>query len=96
MNDKQPPNRLRFIGLVLMLLVRGVLLWVVIPASAIWWLTAIPVNALMRKQYISLGQTIGWADLNLMALLNLGRLNPFVSWSKASNVEHRVSLIDPA
>lgn len=79
-----------------MLLVRGVLLWVVIPASVIWWLIAIPVNALMRKPYVSLGQTIGWADLNLMALLTLGRLNPFVSWSNASKVEHRVSLIDPA
>jgi hypothetical protein len=79
-----------------MLLVRGVLLWVVIPASAIWWLIAITVNALMRRPYVSVGQAIGWADFNLMALLTLGRLNPFVSWSKASKVEHRVSLLDPA
>src|SRR5713226_9572908 len=34
------------IGLLLMLLVRGVLLWIVVPVSAGWWLIAIPIGAM--------------------------------------------------
>jgi hypothetical protein len=84
------------IGLLLILLVRGVLLWIVVPISIGWWLLATPIDALTGRPHVRLAQTIGWADLNLIALLTLGRLVPFVSWSQASKVEHRVSLVDPA
>jgi hypothetical protein len=79
-----------------MLLVRGVLLWIVVPVFAVWWLLASPIDALRNKPHVGLFQTIGWADLNLIALLTLARQTPFVSWSLASKVEHRVSWIDPA
>ncbi len=79
-----------------MLLVRGALLWIVVPVSAGWWLIAIPIGAMRGKPYVGLPQTIGWADLNLIALLTLGRLTPFVGWSQASKVDHRVTLVDPA
>ncbi len=79
----------------LMLLVRGVLLWLVIPASAVWWLLAAPIRRLRGKRLVGLGQTIGWADLNLIAVLTLGR-SPFVPWSRVLEVEHRVGLADPA
>jgi hypothetical protein len=48
------------------------------------------------KPYVGLAQTIGWADLNLIALLTLRRLTPFVGWSQASKVKHRVNLVDLA
>lgn len=84
------------IGLLLILLVRGVLLWIVVPISIAWWLVATPIDAVTGRRHVRLAQTIGWADLNLIALLTLGRMTPFVSWSQASKVEHRVSLVDPA
>jgi hypothetical protein len=79
-----------------MLLVRGVLSWIVVPVSAGWWLIAIPIGAMRGKPYVGLAQTIGWADLNLIALLTLRRLTPFVGWSQASKVKHRVNLVDLA
>lgn len=84
------------IGLLLILLARGVLLWIVVPISVGWWLVATPIDALSGRPHVRLAQTIGWADLNLIALLTLGRMTPFVSWSQASKVDHRVSLVDPA
>ena len=84
------------IGLLLMLLVRGVLMWIVVPVSAGWWLIAIPIGAMRGKPYVGLPQTIGWADLNLIALLTLRRLTPFVGWSQASKVQHRLNLVDLA
>lgn len=95
-SSRQQPSILVQIALLIMLLVRGVLLWIVVPVAAVWWLIAIPVDAIVRKPYVGLGQTIGWADLNLIALLTLGHSAPFVSWSQASKVKHRVSIIDPA
>jgi len=89
-------NLLSIIGAILLLLVRGVLLWVVVPVASGWWLIAIPFDAMRRRSRVGFSQAIGWADLNLIATLTLGRMTPFVRWSEASKVEHRISLIDPA
>jgi hypothetical protein len=86
--------RVSGIPAVILLVVRGALLWVVIPAATVWWLLAMLARGIRRRRYVGLGQTIGWADLNLLAVLRLGR-SPFVSWSKVPMVNHRVSLIDP-
>jgi len=83
------------LGILLMLVVRGVLLWVVIPLSDVWWLLTEPARVANGKPHVGLAETIGWANLNLVAVLTLGRLTPFTSWSRVSEVEHRISLIDP-
>jgi len=83
-----------------MLLVRGVLLWLVIPLTALAWLLGLPF---WRKQGANVEQLIGWADLNLIAFLQRGPLRLFVRnplmWtpiSDVSKVDHRVSFLDPA
>jgi hypothetical protein len=87
---------LRSGALLLMLLARGALLWFVVPLSLAWWMIALPINALTQRPRVGVSQAIGWADLNLVALLTFGRQAPFISWSQASKVTHRVSLLDPA
>ena len=86
-------------GLV-MLCVRGVLLWLVIPLTVLAWILGLPF---WRKQGATIEQLIGWADLNLIACLQRGPLrlsvrNP-LHWtpvSEVSRVDHRVSFVDPA
>ena len=58
-----------------MLLVRGVLLWVVVPLSLILWLALWPV---LRFHRVRLGQFLGWIDLNLVALIEGTILRPML------------------
>jgi hypothetical protein len=44
--------------------VRGVLLWLVVPAAFCAWLV---IGVHLRRRGISLPQFVGWADLNLIA-----------------------------
>jgi len=92
----RPSGWLLQVLFLLLLFARGILLWIVVPLSAVWWLLTMPVRQVRRKAHVSLAQTIGWADLNLIAALTLGRAARFVGWSRASEVQHRVSWIDPA
>ena len=96
-----PPRqpRLSFVTGLLLLLVRGVLLWLVVPVAAISWLLLWPV---MKRRDVSLGSFIGWADLNLMAALERGLFGPFVKeplgwtpWREMRDVTHRVRFGDP-
>ena len=60
---------------VAVLLVRGVLLWVVVPlAVASWLLLAI----VLRRRGVTLGKFLGWVDLNLVAFLGRTILRPIV------------------
>src|SRR5438445_12571907 len=99
---RQPPAQtpLANLGIVgalaffLILCLRGVLLWVVIPATAVLRLISLPYHFLRDMPFIGLRQTLAWADANLVALLTLGRLTRFVRWSRVSEVQHRGRLID--
>ncbi|WP_157373092.1 hypothetical protein [Agromyces sp. Root81] len=83
------------IGQFLMLVLRGLLLWAVIPLAALSWIVLGPLTA------ASLGACVGWFDLNLIVLLQRFVLRPFVrdlelSWvplSKMKTTEHRVTLL---
>jgi hypothetical protein len=84
----------------LLLLIRGVALWIVIPVTVLVWLVA---GARLRRRAITLAQFLGWVDLNLVALIERSVLRPFVSvpmpWSSAKEiptVTHRISLLDAA
>jgi hypothetical protein len=101
--DARPVGRVEAVAWIALLCVRGVLLWLVVPLAFCFWLLLLtPVRAILRRKYLSVGQVIGWFDLNLIAAIAqilirpFGRQVPFTPWLAMSSVEHRVSLIDPA
>jgi hypothetical protein len=85
---------------VALLLVRGVLLWIVVPLAFVCWLLlAIP----LRRRGVTLGKFLGWVDLNLVAFLGRTILRPIVrrplNWvpvSEMPEVRHRLRAQDPA
>ena len=87
-----------FSGLVL-LTVRGVLLWVVLPLGCVAWVLVTPWR---HRRGVKFGQFLGWIDINLIVLVQRSLLRPFyrkaaLPWVPAtemSGVEHRVGMID--
>jgi hypothetical protein len=84
---------------VTLLLLRGVLLWVLIPVATCVWMI---IRTVGRHRQLGLGQFLGWADLNLAAGLQRTALRPlfasparWTAWSEVGNVTHRVRLFDP-
>ncbi len=94
-------NGLEAIALFVLLVVRGWLLWLVIPITFLVWLVMSPIRLTVRKPYITPGKLIGWADMNLTAAIGqmlvrpFGQRSDFTPWSKVLSVEHRVSIVDP-
>lgn len=70
-----PELRLPIVSGLILLCFRGVLLWTVIPVGILCWSVGWP---LWRRQRVGLGQLLGWADLNLDALLYRSVVLPFV------------------
>ena len=87
-----------FSGFVL-LTVRGVLLWVVLPLGCAAWVLVAPW---LHKRGIKFGQFLGWIDINLIVLVQRSLLRPFyrkpaplwVPATEMSGVEHRVGMVD--
>lgn len=84
---------------VLLLTLRGLLLWVVIPVSALAWVAMWPV---LHGLGVRLSQFLGWVDLNVIAGLERSVLRPLVRqplrWTppgQLPTVTHRIRLIDP-
>ncbi len=100
MIDKPPASRRPPVVAQLMLLViRGVLLWIVVPLGAFWWLVTWP---LMHRHQVRLGQCLGWLDLNLIAAIQRSLMRPIIrsrqSWvplAAMPTVSHRIALTDP-
>ena len=94
-------NGLEAIALFVLLVVRGWLLWLVIPITFLVWLVMSSIRLTLRKPYITPGKLIGWADMNLTAAIGqmlvrpFGQRSDFTPWSKVLSVEHRVSIVDP-
>ena len=92
---------LEAIALFVLLVVRGWLLWLVIPLAFLGWLVMSPIRVMLSKPYIALGKLIGWVDMNLTAAIGevlvrpFGRRSDFTPWSRVLSIEHRVSIIDP-
>jgi hypothetical protein len=83
-----------------LLLVRGVLLWIVVPLAFVCWLL---LAVVLRRRGVGLGKFLGWVDLNLVAFLGRTILRPIVRtplrWvpvSEMAEVEHRLRAQDPA
>lgn len=82
-----------------LLLIRGFLLWVVVPLGVVFWLLLWPY---LRFKRVRLGQLLGWIDLNLVAFIERTMLRPLlpdrVPWTPARalpNISHRIGPHDP-
>jgi len=83
----------------LMLFSRALLLWILIPLGFAAWVLGSPWFLL---KHVSLGQFLGWLDLNLCVALQRGPLRPFIAkprvkWipgSKMHQTEHRIRMLD--
>lgn len=83
---------------VILLSVRGILLWVVIPVATLLWA---PIQLTYWDKRITVGQVIAWADINFIALIQHTILRPLntkpLAWIPARelpNIKHRVKIID--
>ena len=84
-----------------LLVIRGVLLWLVIPLGLVLWLVTFQW---IGKRAVTLGAFLGWLDNNLVYLLQRGLLRPWfpvatVTWIRArdrSRTIHRVRGMDLA
>lgn len=88
------------VGGVAFLVVRGVLLWLVVPGGFVWWLVAWPW---FRSRHVRLSQLLGWLDLNLIAAISHTVFRPLLRqparyWTanEMSTVAHRILVADPA
>ncbi len=83
----------------LLLTVRGLLLWVVLPLGCV---AGVLVAPWLHKRGIKFGQFLGWIDINLIVLVQRSLLRPFyrkvpppwVPATEMSGVKHRVGMID--
>ena len=80
-----------------LLLVRGILLWIIIPIGFALWLLALSWT--VRP---GLGEFLGWLDLNLIAALHRAMVRPlngsraeFVPARLIQTVTHRIHVVDP-
>jgi hypothetical protein len=84
---------------VAVLVIRGLLLWLVVPLAVICWL---PLRFALRRRGATFGRYLGWVDLNLVACLERSVLKPIMrnpaKWvpvAEMPRVTHRVRLLDP-
>ena len=97
---KSPESRrIPIVAGIVLFLVRGVLLWVVVPIALVTWLVA---GVVLRRHGIRLAQLLGWVDLNLIALIERSILRSVVrvpvAWTPARElpeVVHRIGWADP-
>lgn len=94
MNETEPAQ-LSMIATLLLLIVRGLILWLVIPLTLLWWLLTWPI---LQKRKVSLAQLLGWVDLNLVAAIERSILRPLIRsplpWTPVKalpDVSHRIN-----
>lgn len=88
------PDRLALLAL------RGLLLWLVVPAAVLCW---VPLAFWLRRKHVSFARFLGWVDLNFIAALQRSILRPLfrqpLPWTPVRSmphVTHRVAWLDPA
>ncbi|MDQ1546681.1 MAG: hypothetical protein QOH69_1585 [Actinomycetota bacterium] len=85
---------------VTLLVVRGILLWVLIPLGFVGWIVTLPWT---YRQQVSLGGFLGWLDNNLVIAIARSLLRPWfpeptLTWTSAKDiaeVTHRIGVLDP-
>jgi hypothetical protein len=86
------------VGTFVLITVRGLLLWLVVPPALVLWLfLAIP----LRRRGVDIGHFLGWLDLNLISAIQRTVAQPFyevpIPWtalSAAAGLRHRIHTID--
>lgn len=93
--NQSEPAQLSVIVSVLLLAVRGLILWLVIPLTLLWWLLT---WSILQKRNVSLAQLLGWVDLNLVAAIERSILRPLIRlplpWTPVKalpDVSHRIN-----
>ncbi len=83
----------------LLLAIRGALLWIVVPVAVVVWLGGAPW---LLPRRVTLGVFLGWVDLNLLAFLERGLMRPLFRtrspWSPVGEIAHtthRIRFADP-
>lgn len=98
-NEVIPLTGRALIGGLLLLLIRGLALWLLIPMACLVW----PLWTALDRSGPTLGQVIGWADWNFMVAPQMTVLRPFfwkdriarwVPVRDVSRVVHRVGFFD--
>ncbi|MGH2617240.1 MAG: hypothetical protein ACRDJC_18560 [Thermomicrobiales bacterium] len=96
MSDKPAlaPQTLSLPASLVLLTARGILLWLTVPIAFATWLI---VFAWRLPARVSLGECVGWFDLNLSAVLMLALTSTstvrFVPWRDMPGQLHRVKLV---
>lgn len=100
MTTQDPNSRNSILGGLLVLFLRGILLWIVVPIAACAWVF---IAIRLRRRRFTFGQYLGWIDVNLIALLQrticrplVRALAPYVPPGKMDSVTHRLMIADPA
>ena len=85
-----------WVGVLLLMLTRGILIWFVVPAASLVWIF---LALRLRRRGVSFGQYLGWVDLNLVAFLRhsifrpiIQQSIPYVPRADMASVEHRVRI----
>jgi hypothetical protein len=85
------------VGALALLLIRGIVLWILIPIGFALWLLIFSWTA-----RVGLGGFLGWLDLNLIAALHRVMVRPFngskvefVPLGTIQSVAHRIRFVDP-
>ena len=96
------PLRMATVGVIpglLLLILRGILLWIVIPLAFLAWLLLLPW---LHSRRVTVGQFLGWVDNNFIAALQRSVLRPLFQsppqhWIRAHDIErvtHRIGKLD--
>ncbi|MFF2493447.1 hypothetical protein [Agromyces sp. NPDC058064] len=100
--DRATREALGDMTMLALLLIRGLLLWILIPVGTVLWLIVFGWTA-----HVSLGTLLGWLDLNLTVVLHRVMVLPvrgkntlprpeFVPMRHIHSVKHRVHIVrDP-
>ena len=82
----------------LLLSIRGLLLWIVVPLATVAWAA---IKFLTRAKRVTYGQYLGWVDLNLIAILHASLLRPLIRnrmkripFAEMNEVTYRMRILD--
>ena len=77
----------------LLVLLRGILLWILVPGGVIVWLSFVGWSG------VTLGNFLGWLDYNVIVLLQKSVFRPWlghtglqrVPWARIRELKHRIN-----
>ncbi len=88
------------IGGLVLLVLRGILLWIYVPLATIVWVLGSPW---LVPTGATLGRFLGWVDIGVIVAMQTSILRPLypepslerVPFSEIATVTHRIGILDP-